>query len=96
MTGNSDGGADLVPETMTVKVRDHDAEAARWGVGLFYPSVRTVTISAFCPRCGERRGVPRLISQVEDGEHYDVHTWTNLCGHKDFYRTVITEAEAGA
>ncbi|MGV9818389.1 hypothetical protein [Nocardia xishanensis] len=80
-------------ETMTVTVRDRSAEAP-WGVGLTSPVTRQVTISANCPRCGQRRGEPRGLNQVDDGAHYWVQVWINPCGHVDMYADVVVEAAA--
>lgn len=81
------------PATMTVRVRDRSAEA-RWGSGPTRPFVRAVTISAYCPACGERRGKPENANTCDDGEHYSVDRWTNPCGHLDSYADVVTEANA--
>lgn len=78
--------------TMEVTVRDRSAEAP-WGVGLINPVVRTITISAFCPVCGGRRGEPQGLNQCDDGAYYWVQVWTNPCGHTDMYADVVIEAE---
>ena len=80
-------------ETMTVTIRVRSAEAA-WGSGRTSPVVRTVTISAFCPKCGQRRGEPRGLNQYDDGAYYWVQIWTNPCGHPDPYAAVAREATA--
>jgi hypothetical protein len=76
-------------ETMTVIVRDRRPED-NYHYG---PYLKRITISAFCPKCGQRRGEPVLRPYYEDGESYDVHNWTNPCGHLDLYAEVIEEAE---
>lgn len=81
-------------ETMRVRVRDHAAEDAAWGRGLFNPVIRTVTIDAACPKCGGPRGPVVPANQHEDGVWFNVDTWVNPCGHRDMYRDVITEAKA--
>src|SRR5690625_4030139 len=53
-------------ETMTVTIRDRSRENP-WGSGFTDPYTRKVTISAFCPTCGGRRGEPRGLNQHEDG-----------------------------
>ena len=78
-------------DVMTVTVRDRNAETP-WGVGLIRPVVRTITISAFCPTCGGRRGEPRSIDQCDDGAYYWVQVWSNPCGHVDMYANVVIEA----
>jgi hypothetical protein len=78
-------------ETMTVTVRDHAAESP-WGSGWTNPKVREVTISAFCPTCGGRRGEPQGSNQCDDGAYYWVQVWSNPCGHVDMYDAVIAEA----
>jgi hypothetical protein len=78
--------------TMTVTVRDRSAEAA-WGVGLIRPVTRTITISAHCPVCGEKRGEPQGLNQCDDGAYYWVQVWTNPCGHTDMYANVVIEAD---
>lgn len=82
---------DLTPDAMTVRVRDRSAERP-WGSGPTNPIVRTVTISANCPTCGERRGEPRNLNQHDDGVHYSVDVWDNPCGHVDMYAAVVVEA----
>lgn len=83
-----------VSDTMTVTVRDNAAEAAAWGHGRGGPVIRKVTISAFCPRCGQRRGEPRGLNSCDDGDYFWVQIWDNPCGHVDMYEDVITEARA--
>lgn len=78
-------------DTMTVTVRDRSAEAP-WGVGLINPVTRTITISAYCPVCGERRGEPQGLNQCDDGAYYWVQVWTNPCGHTDMYADAVVEA----
>jgi hypothetical protein len=82
-------------ETMTVTVRDRSKEAP-WGSGPTNPCVRKVTISAFCPIDGERRGEPTGLNSCDDGAHYWVQVWSNPCGHVDSYADVINEAAAMA
>lgn len=74
-----------------VRVRDRSAEAP-WGSGPTSPVIRTVEISATCPRCGGPRGEPRNLNQVDDGAHYSVDVWANPCGHADPYTAVVEEA----
>ena len=78
-------------ETMTVPVRDRESESP-WGSGPTRPKTRTMTISAFCPTCGGRRGEPHGLNQCDDGAYYWVQVWDNPCGHLDRYRAVIAEA----
>jgi len=80
-----------IERLMTVTVRDRSSEAP-WGHGLTSPCVRTVAISATCPKCGGERGEPRNLNQFDDGAYYSVDTWTNPCGHVDYYRDVLAEA----
>lgn len=89
------GLEDPAPETMTVTVRDRSREAP-WGVGVTTPVTRKITISAFCPRCGQRRGEPQGLNQCDDGAWYWVQVWTNPCGHLDMYEDVLSEADAMA
>lgn len=81
--------------TMTVRVRDRGSESP-WGSGLTNPVVRTVTISAACPKCGGPRGIPRNLNQYDDGAHYSVDVWDNECGHVDSYAAVLAEASKAA
>ena len=83
----------LPAETMTVTVRDRSSEPP-WGVGLIQPVTRQITISAFCPQDGQRRGEPAGLNQCDDGAWYWVQTWRNPCGHSDMYTAVIAEARA--
>lgn len=78
--------------TMIVTVRDRASESP-WGSGPTNPVTRTVTISAYCPVCGERRGEPYGINSCDDGAFYWVQGWTNPCGHVDTYAAVLTEAD---
>ena len=80
----------MAEPTMTVRVRDQDAEP--WGYGLGRPMVRVVTIATRCPVCGGPRGEPRNLNQYEDGESYSVDVWRNACGHLDRYADVVQEA----
>lgn len=77
--------------TMTVTVRDRDAEPP-WGSGRHTVATRQVTISAHCPRCGGKRGQPHGANRSEDGVYYWVQEWANPCGHRDAYTAVIDEA----
>ena len=85
--------ADQAPETMTVRVRVRAAES-EWGHGFTNPCVRTVTISAYCPTCGGRRGTPANLNQCDDGAFFSTDIWTNACGHIDSYPAVVAEAAA--
>jgi hypothetical protein len=78
-------------ETITVTVRDRAAESP-WGSGPTNPVTRTVTISAYCPKCGARRGEPQGLNTSDDGAFYWVEMWTNPCGHADLYAAVVKEA----
>jgi hypothetical protein len=82
----------MAAETMTVTVRDRSAEAP-WGSGLTDPKTRKIVISAFCPKCGERRGEPEGANQCDDGAYFWVQVWTNPCGHLDRYEDVLAEAK---
>jgi hypothetical protein len=86
---------DTQPATMTVTVRDRASEAP-WGVGLTNPVTRKITISAFCPVCGGRRGEPQGLNQCDDGAFYWVQVWKNPCGHLDMYEDVLNEARVMA
>ncbi len=79
--------------TIKVRVRDRSAEAP-WGYGLTSPVVRTVEISADCPKCGQPRGERRGLNQCDDGAFYNVEVWDNPCGHVDQYADVVKEAAA--
>lgn len=78
-----------VQETMTVTVmyRNNWFGGDGW---TYYP--KTITISAFCPKCGQRRGKPYQINQHEDGEWFSLDRWDNPCGHLDTYREALLEA----
>ena len=78
---------------ITVRVFDRAAESASWGhPGGGRPIVRTVTISAVCPRCGGPRGEVRGLNTCDDGEYYYVNVWDNPCGHVDSYAAILAEA----
>jgi hypothetical protein len=83
-----------LPDTMTVRVRDEAAESRAWGHGGGAPVFRTVTISAFCPLDGQRRGTPHSHRFADDGDWYNVDRWDNPCGHTDYYAAVLAEATA--
>ena len=76
-------------ETMTVTVmyRNNWFGGDGW---TYYP--KTVTISAFCPKCGEHRGEPQPYNQCEDGEWFALNIWRNPCEHVDSYHDVLVEA----
>jgi hypothetical protein len=76
-------------ETMTVTVMHRNNYEG--GDGWTYYA-KTVTISAYCPICGERRGAPTWHNQCEDGEWFSLNVWENPCGHKDLYKDVLIEA----
>jgi hypothetical protein len=80
-------------DTMTVTVRDRAAESP-WGSGWTTPVTSTVTISAFCSTCGQRRGEPQGLNSCDDGAFYWVQIWHNPCGHQDTYVDVLAEARA--
>jgi hypothetical protein len=90
---SNDGTPDA--DTVTVRVRDRASESP-WGVGLTRPITKTVTISAFCPTCGARRGEPRGLNSCDDGAFYWVQVWDNPCGHVDYYADVLAEARERA
>jgi Zn-finger nucleic acid-binding protein len=46
---------------------------------------KTISIRDYCPKCGEKRGIP-----VEKGEHR-ISIWTNPCGHRDTYEGALYE-----
>lgn len=73
---------------MTVRIRVPDAHAGYHAP----PQVRTVTITARCPTCGGQRGTPERRQRTRAGVTYEVHEWTNSCGHIDFYSMVLAEA----
>ena len=75
-------------DTMTVKVFDRST----WGTSAPYPLVRTITISKTCPKCGARRGEPKIKGQFDNGDMHYIHTWHNPCGHIDMYSEVLKEA----
>lgn len=75
-------------EAMTVRVCDRGTGRGYEGV-----KIRKVTISAYCPECGGRRGEPRNHNFHEDGEWLSVDKWENPCGHVDLYAHVLAEAQ---
>ena len=46
---------------------------------------KTVEIDDNCPKCGQRRGQPRLKSFYRDGQSFAIDVWENACGHVDSY-----------
>lgn len=80
-----------MPQLMTVRVRDRDAEAPWGSPGLITPRVRTITISALCPECPGLRGEPMNRDLCDDGAYYSVDVWTNPCGHVDTHEAVLAE-----
>lgn len=80
------------PGMMTVRVRDRSAEV-RWSIDRRRTAVRTVTISATCPKCGGARGAARESQQTTTyGIAYTVDFWSNVCGHADAVADVLDEA----
>ncbi|QKW07012.1 hypothetical protein HUT18_11955 [Streptomyces sp. NA04227] len=74
------------PTSMTYRVCDRGTGSGYVGV-----SVRSIVLSAECPRCGGPRGsaVPQRFH--EDGDWYTVDKWDNPCGHVDTYTSVLAE-----
>lgn len=74
---------DNIMETMIVKIMVR---------GKSYDFPARVKISAYCPKCGARRG------SLYGGKAYDgsvacfVDCWDNPCGHTDLYNDVYKEA----
>ncbi len=56
----------------------------------YYP--KTIEISDNCPVCGEKRGKPKYYRFHEDGQWFTVNTWKNPCGHTDYYKQCLEEA----
>ncbi|MFD0209199.1 hypothetical protein ACFVH9_08675 [Streptomyces hirsutus] len=83
-------GLDLppLPETMTVSVPDYGPQAGYEGVW-----VVEVEIFARCQLCGCLRGPVLKDTFIRDGARHVRDTWTNVCGHKDNYQTVLEEAQ---
>jgi hypothetical protein len=74
---------DLGPLTMSVLIRDDDCGD---------PHVREVLISAFCPKCGGRRGTPhRILEYGADGRPLLVDRWDNQCEHVDTDQALLSE-----
>lgn len=73
--------------TVTVMYRNNFFGGDGW---TYYPV--TITISTYCPKCGQRRGLPRWHNQCEDGEWFAVQVWDNPCQHRDMYSEVLREA----
>jgi len=63
-----------------ITVYDRDTKSFDW-----------VTISAFCPQCGEKRGRPRLRPRRIDSIDTWIHQWNNGCGHQDSLDSVLAE-----
>jgi len=57
----------------------------------YYP--KTIEIADNCPICGEIRGKPYGYNFSEDGESFFVNRWDNPCGHIDYYKNVLIEAD---
>ena len=53
----------------------------------------TIEINDHCPKCGRKRGKPYPYRFCEDGEWFTVDKWDNPCGHIDYYKDVIKEAQ---
>lgn len=85
-------GSPLPPDTITVTVRDRSSETACGSPGYRDPVTRTITIDAYCPVCGQRRGEPFGKNEHDDGARYSVQGWENPCGHKDTWVAVLEEA----
>lgn len=75
-------------DTMTVQIRDTEAETDQSGV-----IIRTVTVSAYCPRCGSRRGAPVRKPLCDDDQLFIQDVWDNPCGHLDYSWDLIPEAD---
>jgi hypothetical protein len=77
-----------LPDNLTVRVPDYGPEGRDELV-----EIRTVVISATCPRCGGLRGKVNSTRFVRDGATHSCDTWHNACGHQDAYVTVLAEAQ---
>lgn len=56
----------------------------------YYPL--QIHIKNTCPECGQKRGEPKPHTYCEDGDWYTVDRWENPCGHIDYYKECIIEA----
>ncbi|MFI2434746.1 hypothetical protein [Streptomyces sp. NPDC018693] len=79
-----------LPQTRIVRVPDYGRQAGYEGV-----RIAEVEISARCQTCGGPRGEARPDTFVRDGVRLVRDAWTNPCGHKDDYRSVLREARRG-
>jgi hypothetical protein len=80
-------------DTITVTVRDHDAERRAWGTpGLFFPILRTITLPRLTAQ-GERRSDPWQQSMSEDGAFFAVSRWTLDSGRVETYDEALRVAK---
>lgn len=76
-------------DTITVTVRDSEAERKAWGSpGLFFPMLRTITLPRFTPQ-GERRNDPVPSRHHEDGVWFTVSNWTLDSGRTETYAEAL-------
>ena len=54
---------------------------------------KAIEIADNCPVCGKPRGKPYGYNFTEDGENFFVNRWDNPCGHIDYYKDVLVEAD---
>lgn len=52
----------------------------------------TVTLAWVCPSCGGPRGDPTRAISYDGSARLACDSWTNPCGHIDFYAAVRSEA----
>jgi hypothetical protein len=72
---------------MEARIPDHGSQRSYEGVW-----VSTVTIVKTCLVCGGPRGEKDGGHHREDGAYYRIDTWSNPCGHVDYFENVLTEA----
>ena len=69
--------------TVTIPARDDHAGRHKMKVDLPW----------LCPTCGGPRGEPAAGISFDGSRRLSVDTWTNPCGHIDFYNKVRGEAQ---
>ena len=74
-----------MPKTISYPIRYFNFETRR---------VESAFISSTCPKCGERRGRPKITQVEGPNGPMMVHRWKNGCKHKDRDDDVIAEIAA--
>jgi len=80
--------SDVDVESRQVKIVERHRDVSR-------PFSRIVLVELpwVCPRCGGPRGEPEVGLAFTGSHRMYPHQWTNPCGHRDWSKNLLAEAE---